>query len=373
MILNKLDFQMNNYRLSMNKLISEKEGTTLEILNKKTEKAKKIASQVFLIEGEGEFQETMTQSIDKICQTKPGRNLMKVFSEYSDKIIIKEGKKSCVKNEIIYINIDEETSYNSIINNNEKISLMQPFEITLAHEMIHAMHGVKNKTECDNNNANSLSVIQNTDNREEQDTIFGINIDRFLNSNIKINKYDILSENAFLLSLNYLPRIDHRPGTNTVVENNLNKDKLGNYYIWLENEIKKLIIIPQEIIDDEQAILDYLSKNPFASDSIPEKFKTHDFFVKIYHINNQIIPYSFPFLQLDKQFLRKLMGPCSVGSLLVHPDLLKEKEFALEVIENTPKLCRAEIFDKLEEELKNDPEIITCMNKESNSFLDLYI
>ena len=80
---------------------------------------------------------------------------------------------------------------------------------------------------------NSL-IFKNLSNLEEEHTILGINVPKFLKKK-KMNKLDVLSENAFLCAFNLLPRIDHQKARNDNIEDNIqtNQDNLSSYYDWL--------------------------------------------------------------------------------------------------------------------------------------------
>lgn len=355
---NSFNNQMINYRNSMNALIHEKEGMAPAILEQKKEKANQLAKTIFSIEGTDSFQQMTCQLIDKICDVKPGRKLMKIFSQHlTKKIIIKGGDKSKFSPEINTVIISEPCYYVAI-KNKQIVTTKQNLEIVLVHEMIHAMHEKINNP-LFVSSSRSKDIFRCMTNLEEQFTISGFNHHLFCQKT-SINKYDVLCENAFLLAMNLLPRICH---FGVIPENPIEnignrKETLQEYYDWLENEYHLIAEIPENKQNDEEFILDFLKDHPMVFTSISNELKSKEFLLKVIHFNKSLIFDNHPELRSDKEFIKKAITIEDTTFLYISDELLKDKEFVIYAINKIKNFrYKGMLFKKLENKLKSDSEI----------------
>lgn len=359
MTVNKFEWQMEHYRSSMNALIFEKENMNPNLLEQKKNKARQQAKHIFSIEGQVSFQEMTQQLINRICDVKPGRKLMKIFTQtLQGQIILVEGNKAqyLPNKNTITISKSETLAYNAL-RNHEIVISVRPLEILLAHEMIHAMHNCVQKKTYSSNCNTRKDIIKNMTNLEEQATIVGFN-PRSFRQKYDIIKYDVLSENAFLFAFNLLPRVDHL--SHNMGSNRLdldNKKVLKDYYDWIEREFHSIIELPEEKKTDISYILNFIKINPLAITSISDDLKIDDFLLQVLQVDIEIIIEHFPELKKNKKFLKKALKSHPFACALVSSELLKDKKFAIYVLRNTPQAAKNGVFGRINNELKNDPDI----------------
>jgi len=284
---------LNNLKINANDYIEEytKNFNCLIIQTEKdrSHKINKIISNlinknIFEINGDDAFKERIYSDIRALLQVKPGRVLFKeliksveFFSEDKSPIKIKSGKKSFHSDDgIIEINsTDSEERYYNALSGSNTVKCSRPTAITLAHELIHHLHKrerdlqelaeeyarlkqkkpicvpdfIKDVEIYPNFNFKDMSVtfegfeshiiFKGLDTLEEEHTILGVNFPRFLQKK-KLNKLDVLCENAFLVAFNLLPRIDHQDAANTVIDDaQTNQPDLFSYYGWLSQKINE--------------------------------------------------------------------------------------------------------------------------------------
>lgn|SRR3989338_4064037 len=243
---------------------------------------------IFSIDGDHSFQQDIYDDIKIILQVKPGRLLIKelmntvnIFRKIPDNnmcICIKSGKNNfrhsldnIIEIKSNYCNKSTDLRYNALLNSNI-ITCIKPKSMILAHELIHELHYRKldletlvhernlfykndsNYSFLDNikllpnpkfrgyslNGFESCLVFKKFSNLEEQHTILGVNIEKFIrNSNQIGGKSIILSENVILCAFGLLPRIDHQKAANNSVQENFQINDLSSYYLWLSTQLNQ--------------------------------------------------------------------------------------------------------------------------------------
>lgn len=250
-----------------------------------------IENKIFYIEGDRDFKTKTYDEIKELLYVKPGRllirELTKLVSYFEEPIHIKSGNKYFFHHGSkthIEINMSErsECHYNALSGSNE-VKCSKTKSITLAHELIHYLHNEEENIQKDaefiqksrriddttreiyqqkikdvfnedieiypNPEFNTATfegyesgiIFRGLDTLEEEHTILGVNIPRFLKKMNKLNKLDVLSENSFLIAFDLLPRVDHQRAR----ENNLevtikeNQNILSEYYHWLSQRINE--------------------------------------------------------------------------------------------------------------------------------------
>jgi hypothetical protein len=244
---------------------------------------------IFKIEGDDNFEKEVYRSIKELLQVKPGRvlfkNLINTFdlvSEIKPISIESGGKYIRFSDGGVRVDFDDisENKYNALPNSSSGATVCSTIKaIKLGHELIHELHYrmkdvqdkanhyhadtrigrvLKQDPACDFlKNIKPVPVLKfkdstvagfespglvfnKLDNLEEEHTILGVNIPNYLQNEKKLNKIDVLSENALLCAFHYLPRIDHKEAVNDNVENiSLDQNHLSNYYKWLLDQLNE--------------------------------------------------------------------------------------------------------------------------------------
>jgi hypothetical protein len=352
---NSIQCQMSDYTKAMNALINEKKELTSDQIQSKKEKAIQLAQSVFSIKGDQEFKELAHSLIEKMCEVKPGRKLVKALSKnMKNKIIIENGLKAEFSPNNNTITISKSIVKDcQAIRNHEIVVTVRPLEVIFAHECIHALHAslydLPTKTKKD--------ILPDMDDLEEQHTITGYS--RHFAEKNSINKYDVLSENAFLLAMNLLPSINHRNQCDTkkIVVNQANENEPTYYFEWLEGALNLIGKLPPDKTEDENYILTYLRKWPAAINSISDKLKNEEFYHKVLmELDLDIIIDHLPELRTNKEFIKQAMKKHALAFFIASSELWKDKEFVIYTLNQSKKI--KEYFKHLiDSELINDPEI----------------
>jgi hypothetical protein len=284
----------NDLKIDPSKYMEQYETTFSSLINQKskdrTDKIDRIMHEIkdngiFQVDGTDEFKEKFDSNIRLLLEVKPGRLLLKelvkivtIFHNFVP-IQIKVGKRGFHHSQggiDINFNETDENKYNALFGSKQLVR-SRPSALILAHELIHELHYQEEELkDCVRAYHNptffrnmSIDVVKNRDfflnlaiyprleldtitlegfeislrfdnlsNPEEQHTILGINISRFIKKNI-LSKVDVLSENAFLCAFNLLPRCDHQPASNTNIEGYTMQDQehLPMYYHWLLKQL----------------------------------------------------------------------------------------------------------------------------------------
>jgi hypothetical protein len=253
---------LGQYKKQMDCLVNQK-------IKDRTEKIEKIMKEVkcnniFEFSDDGVFKEKFFDCIKELLQIKPGRllikELLKLRPNWSSVPILFSKRDLYNADGRLEINLDNndesENYYNALTESNETLSSKKPKMIILAHELIHVLHqgqlfqeekarwagGPRHVTFQGYTfmGYEGLLVMKKFSDREEQHTILGLNIPKFLETG-ELDKIDILSENVFLLALKYLPRIDHQKAepnkTGETLRYHLKKD--SRYYEWLTDRLNE--------------------------------------------------------------------------------------------------------------------------------------
>lgn len=267
---------LNEYKKTFESLVCQKNIDRSDKINKLMIELKD--QQVFKFIGSNKFKEKVIGNIRSLLSLKPGRVLIKELIKLNKiiqkPIVIKKGKTAFqhlhrdVNIEINLHKKSDDRKYNALFNR-EEVSTLKPTMVTLAHELIHEMHDRESKllkaardpiasplkpeaiakiqtdfdvfSELELKGYNIIGyeesrlVFKGLDTLEEQITILGVNLPRFLEKSKKLSKVDVLSENSFLFALNLLPRIDHQKGEyqHLRVKNDEKNRSLNEYYQWL--------------------------------------------------------------------------------------------------------------------------------------------
>jgi hypothetical protein len=278
---------LNDVKIDVNIYVEEYKKIFSFIVNQKvTDRSHKIErimnelkeKRVFELTGDESFKEKIYSNIRELLEVRPGRILMKELIKLSpifESIVIRNGEKFWHHpNHIIDVNLNKcsDDNYNAMCGS-KIVGCSKPKSITLAHELIHELHERERELQSaleiyrnrklelpgplnefkeveiyPNPCFRSISfegfesqvIFEKLTNLEEQHTIVGVNIPRFLKKK-KLNKLDILSENVFLCACNLLPRVDHQQ---TEIDcgdgdNQLNRENLSSYYQWLHLQLNK--------------------------------------------------------------------------------------------------------------------------------------
>lgn len=325
------DRHMDQYKTLFNTLIHEKKGMDPNLLDQKIEKAREQAKVLFLINGSSEFKEMTSELLRKLCEVKPGRKLMKIlFKNLTEKqIIIFENDKSQYNPITNTIGFKKTPTKYYALQGNNIVNAEKPLEVSLAHEIIHAMQKNCDVGVDERHEKNTLPEMSNS---HEQLTIIGFD-SNYTCIKSSLDKYDLICENAFLLAWNLLPRINHDgPDDKAVcVINRCNaNDGLNNYYKWMEETLRKITELPEDKKDDREYILDFIKRNPIAITSVPEKLKI-EVLLEAIDTNIDIMNY-FPDLKSDKNFLKKAIFINPDAFLYSSSALLKDSDFVLEAL-----------------------------------------
>lgn len=257
------------------------------VLDSKIQLAFERAKSMFVIEGDDEFKGIILNCLKDICSLRPGRLLMKCISktEYiaqDHTIGIFKGvpcnyeqveteilnHRSC-KNKLmcdckeyeteitpkITINPKFNYKYNAIDENGKLISIRSKLFIALAHEIIHALHGLNNQF------VHSENYFKNFDALEEQNTITGFKPEK-ISQNKKQNKIDLLCENIFLFSIGSPARIDHQSAKfqeQDYTTTEMSKS-LDSYIEWIKEQLGEFLI-PDGMEDNAEYMEKIIKKN----------------------------------------------------------------------------------------------------------------
>ncbi|WP_068470232.1 hypothetical protein [Candidatus Protochlamydia phocaeensis] len=175
-----IHFKFDQYVDHLHAKVVEKPSRSLQDLELK---AQEISNRVFpfiqVQYMDDAFQVLITKAIDRIATVKPGRSLLKqlIANNKVIKIDIQkdETKGNICREDVILINPNE-TSYYLSLNQEGKLKLIKKdLEISLFHEMLHAIHDEKDRQQrrlLDSSMCSTL--LPDMDNLEEQVTIAGI-------------------------------------------------------------------------------------------------------------------------------------------------------------------------------------------------------
>lgn len=244
------------YKNLMDSLTVERQVNSINVkINKQL-----IECDFFTIEGDETFKENIKKCIEDLVKIKPGRKLFKellkvnqaISKYYKDPIILIKQDTSCRHDQnTIYFTFDEENPRYNAIMGTENITAEKPIMVRFAHELIHELHDRHElERRCENfektkdiftyspvDYSSEIQPMPGMDTFEEQHTISGINIPLFIKKN-KLDKCDVLCENAFLMALRLPPRIDHRAAKDYPFKKNNIRD-YGFYYDWMEKALVK--------------------------------------------------------------------------------------------------------------------------------------
>ncbi len=363
-----LDSLMANFKQIMSQLIHEKASHSSEHIEFKIAKTEAIAQSIFQITGGDEFKEIVQTDLSLICKLKPGRVLVKALKKYAVlPIEIKEGPEDqfvlnqqlvsvCIKysskrTRKYYTIFDEQLSDTALPTSRKETS---PSYIKLAHEMIHFLHYSQDNAKFNKRIENvSRDVFPLMDSREEQLTITGID-EPFLTKRIsekKLEKSDLLCENAFLLALQLAPRNCHRERArfNEGAPNLVSQDLESAYYKWIETNLHAINHIPPDKKMDKEFIKEFVLKYPKALKTIDSSLKQdEDFFIDIAEFNSSAIKYFPSELLEDVKFLQALVDKRAGNFFYLPKDIRRQNiELARFVIQRKP-----EWFQRLDQELK---------------------
>lgn len=203
-MLNTKYCNVENYNQRLAILISERPETTQEIIEAKSKRILKIIFEdnVITIEGNKVFYQEVQDHLRKISLIRPGRRLLKRIANCckSSPLKIIRGLENKYSHITHTLHLSDKFTF--ILDTDWKVEVTGR-EKSLAHELIHAMHYVENKEECNERlscNDSSALIDRNFDNLEEQMTISGL----WKNENVVD-----LCENAFLQAWGYKFRIGH--------------------------------------------------------------------------------------------------------------------------------------------------------------------
>lgn len=362
---------MTNYKITMHELIHEKAEKTFEKTEIKTKKTKELVKTLFKVIGDEPFIENVQNDLNSICETKPGRILIKSLSTLiSAPIEIKQAASdNCIINQktdnisIEFFN-SKIREYHTIFDEklpNEKFPSSKKGKcqsyVRLAHEMIHLLHYKKDKTNFNKRIENiSRDIFPLMDTREEQFTITGVD-EAFLTKKInrgKLEKTDILCENAFLLALKLAPRNSHRELAlyNKNKEKEVNKELETAYYDWLEDNLFRINNIPEDEKTNKEFIKEFAEKYPKSLKTIDNSLKNDkEFFTDLVEYNKAAIKHLPGELLRDKDFLTSLINKSGGNYFCLPKDIRTHNtDLALLVIKKKPAW-----YHCLDKELQNNP------------------
>lgn len=381
------------YKNLMHKLVHEKAGIQDCEVEQKIRDAKELCKHLFSIDGSDEFVEKFNLQMEKICQLKPGRKLIKYLSKYfneNDKVVVKSHVNTSAHGNKIFLDSAAENHTYTAWFDGFCVNSEKPFFVAIAHELIHVLH-------CKINPALQVlkgriktcsTFLQDMDDVEEQDTIIGlINNPEYFSSkailcrNEKVRQkkcIDVICENAFLLALNLPPRVNHRSANlnfKFIDSGNWGDMQKANnsngYYHWLDNMMvaasNYFSYEEPKLCENEEAALkciEYEKIYPgFLISRVSQRLLTDvGFLVKV---RNQIPDFfkrvlSFPHQITNMELMKRLGRERFDDFFMAHPFLWKEKEFVIHVLncckdQKSVKLA----MEKMDQTLKNDPEILS--------------
>jgi hypothetical protein len=236
---------------------------------------------IFEINGNDDFKEKIYSNIRELLEVKPGRllirELTKLATLFDEHISVKSGEKFFRHSDgIIEVNLNKclDDNYNALSESKE-VRCSKPKAITLAHELVHELHKREEELQAlakyhrrryqakegyaipnfvkdieiypdpifqtaTFEGLEQEIIFKNLSCLEEEHTILGVNVPRFLKKK-KMNKLDVLCENAFLCAFNLLPRIDHQNDGSDSIEETIQVDQnnLSAYYHWLSVQLNE--------------------------------------------------------------------------------------------------------------------------------------
>lgn len=345
-----LSDQMATYRQLMDRLICEKSDA--KQLAQKQIKAQQTANEIFFIQGDPFFREQMRNYLGEIAKAKPGRQLIKALKQMGSEITIQPGKSCELVGSTVFMTDQETRDYNAIDAQGVKITATSPSWVSLAHELIHALHANDLKIACDIRS----DILEGMDNLEEQHAICGFNHTVFLDG--KITKAAFLCENAFLLAMGLPPRIDHGSASSPLqVKHSQARVPLENYYNWLEAELAATREIPSAKMQDEEFILHFVKRNPLSLSTISPALKTEEFFLRVIMRHAELIASIPAEYYNDKVFMLKVVQLKPMALFEVDSELFHDKDFAASVLKIlSPRLKKA-FLSHLDAALQSDPDI----------------
>lgn len=372
--------QMMVYRQLMNSLIYEKK--TPDQIKDKSEEICELAKNIFSFDND-ETAKVVSEYIQRIALTKPGRTLLKALIKHHVTIPVKSGHEFLFTNKTREIQLCltpsiEEYAY-ALSDKRSKIC-KRPAWVAFAHELIHALHQNSAKDYLSFRNED---ILPNMTHLEEQFTIIGFNHLIFSKKN-KLNKLDVLSENAFLLALNLPPRINHLSVSKEEIKTceslsetisqpwshspeslttdsacSERKQLSDHYYEWLEEQFIAIRQIPEKKKEDIDFIVDYLCQYPLALSSVSDKVKSDHTFLYFYIRRDLNRLKEFPKLSNNKEFVLKIIKyyPFEyIGS-----ELYKDKDFILKASKSLGQSRGLKmLYQKIDPLLLNDPEVQTA-------------
>lgn len=199
-------FNFEGYVESLAKLVKDPKELTPE---RKLVKSQKLLTQIWATHApkliinstDSGFIADVKEQVEKISLVKPGRKLLKQILKENSAVTIESDNNMAFFNRsknTIGLNKDQFSFYFTLDSTNNICLIQHPRESTLFHELSHKIHpneGADSRKLCP-------SPIPHMDNLEEQWAVTGI---RPLDDQL-----DPISENAYLLALNYPCRISHR-------------------------------------------------------------------------------------------------------------------------------------------------------------------
>lgn len=355
--------QMSKCKELMHSLIYEKPTTTTKIKSQKEEALSKLAKEKFIINGDEEFKTGVNNCINEILAVKPGRKLIKAIVKHNpeQKIPITLGQQSAFDEKVFKITLSlRPEKYWTLGERN----FTRPAFVTLAHELIHTLHFLKNPDNFYIRTCIEDETIVEMDDLEEQRTIAGFDNRMFSKEGIE-SKLDVLCENTFLLALGLPFRVNHWNADNGSICEDLDtntKQILDPYFKWLESAVSGISPIPIERESDKDFFMRYIPKNPSAAPTLPEKLKNDEEFMYELIRKDKRLLGQFPELSKNKEFMLNLIRYYELAILKLDPSLLNEKEYLIKCLnlladDDVNKNLFAIIYKKIEEPLRGDPDI----------------
>lgn len=194
---------------------------------------------IFKITGDKIFKEKLFQGIKSLLTRSPGREIFFECLKRTDPIFIQESQTSSATIGLNHVTFLIKEDIDVIMNKEGKKELIQvPFFLTIAHELIHVLHG--DVGEKDTRIQPNLSLMTDKkaekefDNIEEQRTITGLRSplkvdfptneaisteewlkrmeiwEKEMEQDLSQKDYDFLNENRLRMVFGYPPRVDHR-------------------------------------------------------------------------------------------------------------------------------------------------------------------
>lgn len=361
---------ISNYKEAFFNLITEKTDDQ-DLLKEKADKAFQLALSISTFVGDEEFNALTKRRLKKICETKPGRVLIKAlatseFVKRGYKITFAENNEFKLDEATVLSIRKPDIQMNAIDSEGKPILVNSKAYILIAHELVHLLHVADGRS--GSNPLLDEECFDLMDNLEEQHTIVGINHKSFA-SKKTLTKTDVLCENAFNLFIQGSPRIDHQGishGERAPREVHLRKEnkevgynvKLNeiwdSYENWINDQLNAFVVTPGK--EDDRVFMRRAIKKSFGNFQLA---------------SDRLIN--------DSLFWANLFEDHSLGkfgSILIKmpEDLFKRSDFAIEIINNTIKISDKLKFLK-EESIYMDEMVVKSLLErvllESESFAHL--